>query len=88
MYLIEVEILSTPGCVSRTAAKKTLENLVEKQKDQFPDLHWKDVDLTENDDYIMKYRVTSTPVVVVNGKVEFRGLPKEDELIATLEKYK
>ncbi len=86
--MIEVEILSTPGCVSCTAAKKTLEKLVEKQKEQFPDLHWKDVDLTENDDYIMKYRVTSTPVVVVNGKVEFRGLPKEDELIATLEKYK
>ncbi len=86
--MIEVEILSTPGCVSCTAAKKTLEKLVEKQKEQFPDLHWTDVDLTENDDYIMKYRVTSTPVVVVNGNVEFRGLPKEDELIATLEKYK
>ena len=80
--------MSTPGCVSCKAAKKTLEKLVEKQKEQFPDLHWKDVDLTENDDYIMKYRVTSTPVVVVNGNVEFRGLPKEDELIATLEKYK
>lgn len=86
--MIEVEILSTPGCAGCKATKKMIEDLVEKQKERFPDLTWKDVDLTEHEDYIMKYRVMSTPVVVVNGKVEFNGVPKESELVAVLEKYR
>ena len=86
--MIEVEILSTPGCRSCRAAKKTVEDLVEKQKERFPDLTWKDVDLTEHEDYIMKYMVRSTPVVVVNGKKELEGTIKENELVAALEKHR
>lgn len=85
---MEVEILSTPGCAACKTTKKMLVNLVEKQKEHFPNLTWKDVDLTENEDYIAKYNVVSTPVVVVDGKVVFNGLPKESELIAELEKHR
>ncbi len=86
--MIEVEILSTPGCRSCQAAKKAVEDLVEKQKEHFPDLTWKDVDLTEHEDYILKYNVMSTPVVVINGKKELDGTIKESELVAALEKYR
>ena len=86
--MIEVEILSTPGCRSCKAAKKVVEDLVERQKEHFPDLTWKDVYLTEHDDYILRYNVMSTPVVVINGKKEFDGTIKEGELVAALEKYR
>ena len=86
--MIEVEILSTPGCRSCQAAKNAVEDLIEKQKEHFPDLTWKDVDLTEHEDYILKYNVMSTPVVVINGKKEIDGTIKETELVAALEKYR
>ncbi len=86
--MIEVEILSTPGCRSCQAAKKVVEDLVEKQKEHFPDLTWKDVDLIEHEDYILRYNVMSTPVVVINGKKEIDGTIKETELVAALEKYR
>ena len=86
--MIEVEILSTPGCRSCEAAKKMIQKLIEKQKERFPDLTWKDVDLTEHEDYILKYNVMSTPVVVINGKREVDGTIKESDLVAALEKYR
>lgn len=38
------------------------------------------IDITANPGILQKYPIMSAPGVVINGKLEFVGVPKEEEL--------
>jgi len=61
--------------------------VVERLRKDFPGLSWKTTDLTERPELIIKYGIMSTPAIVFDGNLEFRGVPKEKQLIEKIQKY-
>jgi hypothetical protein len=53
---------------------------IAQAKAEIPDLHIEEVDITERPEVAVKYRAMSTPAVAINGKLEFVGVPKEEQL--------
>lgn len=54
--------------------------LIEQAKAEIADLHCEEVDVTQRPEVAVKYLVMSTPAIAINGRVEFVGIPKEEEL--------
>ena len=58
--------------------------LVEKAKGQMPDVQVEEIDLAADPAVAVKYGVMSTPVVAINGRLAFIGIPREGALLARL----
>ena len=43
-----------------------------------------EVDITQQPEVAVRYRVVSTPAIAINGRLEFRGVPREDALLERL----
>lgn len=74
--IVKIEILTTPDCVHCAEAKR----LIEKVKRDTPNLEVKTIDLTEHPEVAQKYMLMTAPGIVIDGKLEFIGVPKEEEL--------
>jgi len=68
---MKVEILTTPDCSNC----KVLEKMLDKLR-IFYDL----IDVTEKPEYLEKYSIFTVPGLVVDGKLEFIGIPNKDDL--------
>jgi glutaredoxin len=42
------------------------------------------IDVTENPEYLEKYPIFTAPGIVIDGKLEFVGVPKKQELLEKL----
>jgi len=73
----KVLILKTPGCASCAEASKMIKNIKRGEKLQF-DI--KEIDITEHPDVLEKYPIMSSPGIVIDGKLEFVGMPNEKKL--------
>jgi glutaredoxin len=71
---MKVQILTTPGCSNCIVLEKMLEQLGIKF-----DL----IDVTENPKYLEKYPIFTAPGLVIDGKLEFTGIPKKEDLEKT-----
>lgn len=49
-----------------------------------PDIRVEEINVAANPAVAVKYRVISTPAIVINGKLEFTGVPREEALLAHL----
>ena len=78
---MEIKILGT-GCPKCKALEKLTREVVEK--------NGFNANITKVEDIvdIMKYSIMTTPALVVNGKVEFKGrIPSAEEIKQVLSKY-
>ncbi len=73
--MVKVQILTTHGCPSCTRVKKMLDEMKVK---------YQVIDITKNPQILQKYQVMTAPGIVIDGKLEFSGVPKEEELRAKL----
>jgi glutaredoxin len=72
-----IEIFVAPeGCPSCGQAGR----LVRKVACDYAGVEVRDVHVTEAVERVVEYAVWSTPFVVIDGRVEFIGLPRESEL--------
>ncbi len=62
-----------------------VKGFLEKAKEEFPEVSFHEVDLTEHPEVAVKYGVMATPALVINGRLEFIGVPQEKQLKARLE---
>ncbi len=69
--MVTVQILTTPQCTSCAAVERMLDKMGVK---------YELIDITKNPDVLQKYPIMAAPGVVINGKLEFVGVPKEQEL--------
>ena len=69
--MVEVQILTTPGCPGCATVEKMLDKIKVK---------YAVIDVTKNPKILEKYPIISAPCIVINGKLEFVGIPKEDAL--------
>ncbi len=74
--MVKIEILTTPDCVHCGAAKR----LLEKVKKDTPNVEVEIIDVTEHPEFVQKYMLMSAPGIVIEGKLEFMGVPNEEEL--------
>ncbi len=76
---MNVEVLTTPGCSNCGILEKMLEKL---------GVNYDLIDITEKPEYLEKYPIFTAPGLVINGKLEFTGIPKNYELQKKLSKNK
>jgi hypothetical protein len=58
--------------------------VVDKAKAQFPGLDVRERNLAEHPELGPRYGVLTTPAIVVNGRLEFRSVPKEQAFLERL----
>lgn len=59
--------------------------MVEKAKARFPNLEVREWNLVEHPELGPRYGVMATPAIVVNGRLEFGGVPREQAFLQRLE---
>lgn len=60
--------------------------MVGKAKARFPELEVREWNLVEHPELGPRYGVMATPAIVINGRLEFRGVPREDVVMEHLER--
>ena len=76
---MKVEILTTPGCSNCSVVEKMLDEI---------GVSYDIIDVTKKPEYLQKYPIYTAPGVVINGKLEFTGVPKKQKLIERIEDVK
>jgi len=71
----KIEIMTTPGCSNCSVVERMLDEL---------SISYDIIDVTEKPEYLEKYPIYTAPGVVIDGKLEFTGVPKKQELIEKL----
>ena len=84
---IEIIILTAPGCTTCDQAKALVQKVVEQGGREFPGLSYRTVDVAESPEIGVRYRLLSTPAIIINDIVAFRGVPKEKALRRKLESF-
>ena len=59
-------------------------SVVDKAKARFPKLELHEWNLADHPELGPRYGVMATPAIVVNGRLEFRSLPKEHAFLERL----
>jgi len=68
---MKVQILTTPGCTNCAKVKEMLNAMKVK---------YEVIDITKNPDILKKYPVMTAPGIIIDNKLEFTGVPKEEDL--------
>ena len=68
---MKIEVLTTPGCSNCKVLEKMLDNL---------GIPYDLIDVTEKPEYLEKYPIFTAPGLVIDGKLEFTGIPKIENL--------
>jgi len=76
---MKVEILTTPDCSNCSVVERMLDEMK---------VSYEVIDVTEKPEYLKKYPIFTAPGVVINGKLEFTGVPKRKELVEKLSQKK
>ena len=69
--MVKVLILTTPGCTSCSRVEKMLDELKVK---------YQVIDITKKPELVAKYNFMTAPGIVINGKLEFSGVPSKENL--------
>lgn len=79
----KVQILKTPSCGSCAKATELIRKIKEEEG---LDFEIEELDITEHPDLLQKYQIMVSPGIVIDGKLEFTGMPSEKELRMKLRK--
>lgn len=71
----KVLILSTSGCAPCAAAKEMLARISKETP-----IEVEEINVMGRPDLLEKYRFMAMPGIVIDGKLEFSGVPSEKEL--------
>jgi glutaredoxin len=72
---MKVEILTTPDCSNCSILERMLDDM---------GILYDVIDVTKKPEYLQKYPIYTAPGLVLNGKLEFTGIPKKTQLIEKL----
>jgi len=71
LKMSKVQILTTPDCANCSVVERMLDEM---------NIPYEVIDVTEKPEYLQKYPIFTAPGVVIDGKLEFTGVPKKQEL--------
>ena len=81
--MTKVLVLSTPGCAPCAAVKKMLGRIAKEMP-----MEIEEVNVLGRPELLEKYRFMAMPGIVIDGELEFSGVPSEKELVERLIKKK
>ncbi|MCH7850361.1 MAG: thioredoxin family protein [Nanoarchaeota archaeon] len=81
MKKISIEIVTAQGCAKCEKANEKIRGLMKGVKG----VTIKEINLIENPEIAVKYGIMSTPAIIINHKLEFTGIPDEDDLKKIIE---
>ena len=73
--MARVQVLTTPACSSCVAVEKMLDRM---------GVGYELIDITENPGILQKYPIMTATGIVIDGKLEFTGVPSALELAGKL----
>ncbi len=73
---MKVEVLTTPDCSNCSVLEKMLDEMK---------VSYEVIDVTVKPEYLEKYPIYTAPGLVIDGKLEFTGIPKKNKLIEKLQ---
>jgi len=73
----KVQILKISECGSCAQAAKLVRKIKEDEK---LDFQIEELDITEHPDLLRKYQIMVSPGIIIDGKLEFAGIPSENKL--------
>jgi len=79
-----IEILTAPGCANCSEAKRRILAAVDRMRSELVNVEISEVDVTEHPETAIKYGIMSTPAIAIDGRLLFRGVPKERDLLKKL----
>ena len=82
---IEIKILTAPGCKTCDHAKGLVQKIVKQWGQDFPELSCRTIDVVKSPDIGARYGILSTPAIIINDTLAFRGVPSEKALREQLE---
>ena len=68
---MKVQVLTTPSCSNCTILEKMLNKL---------GISFDLIDISERPEFLERYPIFTAPGLVINGKLEFTGVPKLEDL--------
>jgi len=74
---MKVQILTIPGCHNCAKVEEMLDSLKVK---------YEIIDISKNQKILQKYPIMVAPGIIINGKLEFSGIPNKEELKKKLNK--
>lgn len=77
---IEIIVLTAPGCTTCDQAKDVVKKFVEQAGREFPGLCYRTVDVLATPEIGARYGILTTPSIVINDELAFRGVPEEKAL--------
>ncbi len=83
--MVNIEILTAPGCSKCEQTVREVEAVVERLKEKHPEIVYETIDISVEPEVAIKYRVLTTPAVAINGNLEFKGVPSEARLREKIE---
>lgn len=66
-----VQVLTTPDC----AGCKVVERMLDRMG-----MKYEVIDVTKNPEVLQKYPIMTAPGIVIDGRLEFIGVPREQDL--------
>ena len=73
----KVQILKTPGCSS---CSKATELVVKIREDENLNFDIEELDITQHLDLLQKHQIMVSPGIIIDGKLEFTGIPDKKKL--------
>jgi glutaredoxin len=77
--MVRIELLKSPGCAACMEAEAKVKRLLAWAKKSFSEVQVEEIDITEQPKVAAKYGLLGGPAIAINGKLEFRGVPKEKD---------
>jgi glutaredoxin len=68
---MKIEVLTTPDCSNCSVLETMLTEM---------GLSYQVIDVTEKPEYLQKYPIFTAPGLVIDGKLEFTGIPNRKKL--------
>ena len=81
---ILIEIVTVQGCAKCQTANEKIRNLMKNVKG----VTIKEINLIENPEIAVKYKIMATPALIINHELEFTGVPDEEEFKKVIEKHR
>ena len=81
--MIKLQFIHVPGCHTCMLVM----DIIEEIKPQFPDLEIEKIDATtpKGQELTMKYRIMSSPGLIINGESFSMGMIKKEDLVKKLQ---
>lgn len=81
--MVKVQLVYTKQCVYCPAAKSLFKDLKKQYKFDYEEI---DAMSPEGQKLVAKYSVMSVPTIIVDGKVQWVGVPQKDKVIVVVGK--